>query len=82
MTIENSTLNDSAALPASDTSYSGASGTGNSPSLATLKAGFAKLPDPEAVPHYLPQNADDGENYVGNPLERGGFLTRPEGWER
>lgn len=82
MTIENSTLNDSAALPVSDASYSGASGDGNSPSLTTLKTGFAKTPDPEAAPSYLPQNADDGENYVGNRQERGGFLTRPEGWER
>lgn len=82
MTIENAELNTSAALPDSDTSYSGASGDGNAPSMATLKAGFARLPAPEVAPRYLPQNTDDGENYVGNPLERGGFLTRPEGWER
>ena len=82
MTIENAELNTSAALHDSDASYTGASGTGNDPSMATLKKGFAKLADPETPPHYLPQNTDDGENYVGNPLERGGFLTRPEGWER
>jgi hypothetical protein len=82
MTIENAELNTSAALPDSDTGYSGGSGSGNDPSLTALKAGYAKLPDPDAPPHYLPQNADDGENYVGNPLQRGGFLTRPEGWER
>lgn len=81
MTIENSTLNDGAALPSSDTSYSGASGDG-CPDQVTLKRGFAKLPDPEAVPHYLPQNSDNGDTYVGDPMERGGFLTRPEGWER
>jgi hypothetical protein len=82
MTIENSTLNDSAALPSSDIGYSGASGDGNDPSMAALKAGFAKLPDPETPANYLPQNANDGENYVGSPFERGGFLTRPQGWER
>ena len=82
MTIENSELNTSDALPDSDTSYTGASGTGNDPSMAALKAGFAKVDDPEVAPRYLPQNTDDSENYVGNPLERGGFLTRPEGWER
>jgi hypothetical protein len=81
MTIENSTLNTSAALPASDASYTGGSG-GNDPSLATLKAGFAKLADPETPMHWLPQNADNGENYVGNPRERGGFCDRPQGWER
>lgn len=82
MTIENAELNTSAALPDSDTGYSGGSGSGNDPSMAVLKAGFAKLPDPEVAPRYLPQNADDGENYVGNPLDRGGFCSRAEGWER
>lgn len=82
MTIENSTLNDSAALPESTASYGDPSGTGNDPSMATLKAGFKRLAEPEVAPRYLPQNADDGENYIGAPLERGGFLTRPEGWER
>lgn len=82
MTIENAELNTSAALTESSVSYSGASGDGNEPSMATLKAGFAKIDKPEVAPRYLPQNTDDGENYVGNPLERGGFLARPEGWER
>lgn len=82
MTIENAELNNSAALRDSNASYTGASGTGNDPSMAALKAGYLKVDDPEVPPRYLPQNTDDGENYVGNPLERGGFLTRPEGWER
>jgi hypothetical protein len=25
---------------------------------------------------------DDGTNYVGDPHDRGGFLGRPQGWER
>jgi hypothetical protein len=82
MPIENSSLNDSAALTESNAGYTGGTGSGNDPSLATLKAGFASLPDPETPMHWMPQNADDGENYVGNPRERGGFLTRPAGWER
>lgn len=83
MTIENAELNTSAALKESSTSYTGNSGSGNDPGMTALKAGFSKLPDPEAPPHYLPQNADDGENYVGNPFEHGGgFAKRPQGWER
>lgn len=82
MTIENAELNTSAVLRDSDTSYQGGSGNGNDPSMATLKAGYAKLPAPDVPPRYLPQNTDDGENYIGNPLDRGGFASRPEGWER
>jgi hypothetical protein len=82
MTIENAELNTSATLKESDTSYSGGSGDGNDPSLTALKAGYAKVADPAKVPHYLPQNTDDGENYVGDPFERGGFCDRPQGWQR
>lgn len=80
--IENSELNTSGPLKSSDAGLTGGSGDGNDPSLADLAKGYTALPDPEAVPHWLPQNADDGENYVGNPLDRGGFAGRPEGWER
>jgi hypothetical protein len=83
MTIENSTLNDSAALPNSNASLTGGSGDGNSLSLADLAKGYSSLPAPERIPHWLPQNADDGENYVGDPFgERGGAAGRPHGNER
>ena len=84
MTVENSELNKQVALRESTASLVGGSGDGNDPSLADLKRGFLSVDDPEHVPHYLPQNDDSGTNYV-NPyerMERGGFLTRPEGHER
>jgi hypothetical protein len=70
LTIENSTLNDSRALRESNASYSGASGDG-CPDVATLKRGFAELPDP--APTFTP---------FAEALDKGGFLTRPQGWER
>lgn len=83
MTIENSELNKSGPLKSSNDGLSGASGTGNDPSLADLAKGFSDVPAPEKVPHWLPQNADDGENYVGDTFgERGGFAGRPRGSER
>jgi hypothetical protein len=83
MTIENSELNKSGPLKSSNSSFDGASGTGNDPPQADLAQGFSHLPDPEKVPHWLPQNADDGENYVGEIFgERGGFAGRPRGNER
>jgi hypothetical protein len=82
MTIENSDLNTSGALPASNGSLTGASGDGNDPSLADLAKGFSTVPAPEAVPTWMPQNANDGENYVGDPFDRGGFAGRPMGRER
>lgn len=81
--IENSKLNTSGPLPdGTEASMSGGSGDGNSPSMAALRRGFLATPDPETPPRWLPQNADDGENYVGDGMVDGGFLTRPEGWER
>jgi hypothetical protein len=83
MTIENSELNKSGALPSSNANKTGASGDGNDPSLADLTQGFSKQAAPEKIPHWLPQNADDGENYVGDTFgERGGFAGRPRGSER
>lgn len=82
MTVENSELNTSGALPSSNTGLSGGSGDGNSLLLADLAQGYTKPGAPAPVPSWMPQNVDDGENYVGDPLNRGGFLTRPEGWER
>jgi hypothetical protein len=83
MTIENSELNKSGPLKSSNASLTGGSGTGNDLSLADLARGFSKEPDPETVPHWLPQNADDGENYVGDIFaERPGFAHRPRGNER
>lgn len=82
MTIENSDLNNSADLPASNDGLTGGSGDGNRLLLADLAQGYTRLDPPPLVPSWLPQNVDDGENYVGTPLDRGGFLTRPEGWER
>jgi hypothetical protein len=83
MTIEKSELNSSGPLPSSNASLTGASGDGNSPAQGDLAKGFTKLADPEKVPHWLPQNADDGENYVGDVFaERGGFAGRPRGSER
>lgn len=83
MTIENSELNKSGPLKASTASLTGGSGSGNDLSLADLARGFSKEPDPEQVPHWLPQNADDGENYVGDTFgDRGGFAHRPKGIER
>ena len=81
-TVENSVLNTDGMLPDSDAGLTGASGDGNDPSLASLKQGFISDAPPPAIPPWLPQNADDGENYIGNPLTRGGFAGRPEGWER
>lgn len=82
MTVENSELNTSDALPSSNTSLSGGSGNGNNLLLADLARGYTQPDPPAPVPSWLPQNVDDGENYIGDPLNRGGFLTRPEGWER
>lgn len=82
MPIENSELNTSGALPASNAGLTGASGDGNDPSLHDLAQGYSVLPKPDSAPSWLPQNADDGENYVGNPFTRGGFAGRPEGSER
>jgi hypothetical protein len=70
MTIENSTLNEGPALRESNAAYTGASGDG-CPDVATLKRGFAELADPQ------PQLT-----YFGEGVNRGGFLTRPQGWER
>lgn len=83
MTIENSYLNRLDSLPESEEHLHLNSGDGNAPSLAALKRGFQRVADPATAPHFYPQNADDGENYVGNPFAPdGGFLGRPEGWER
>jgi hypothetical protein len=83
MTIENSTLNDSAPLSNSNDSLTGGSGDGNSLSLADLARGYSSVSPPPPIPHWLPQNADDGENYVGDPFgERGGVVGRPRGSER
>ena len=82
MTIENSELNTSGALRSSNAGLTGGTGDGNKLLVADLAKGFTALPDPADAPAWLPQNADDGETYIGNPLDRGGFVTRPEGWER
>ena len=83
MTIENSALNTSGALKSSNESLTGASGDGNDPSQADLTKGFSNVAAPEKIPHWLPQNADDGENYVGDVFgDRGGFAGRPRGSER
>lgn len=83
MPVEKSDLLTSGPLHASNAGYLGGSGSGNDLPLADLQQGFSKLPDPDTPPAFYPQNADDGENYVGDPFNPGhGFLTRPEGWER
>lgn len=83
MSIENSDLNQGGALAASDASLTGASGDGNSPSHADLARGYSTVAAPAPVPSWLPQNADDGENYVGDTFgDRGGFAHRPKGIER
>lgn len=69
-------LNDSPALPESSESISGGTnGAVDGASTADLQRGFTKIPAPE-------QTNDSGENSVGNPYDRGGFLNRPQGWER
>lgn len=70
MTIENSTLNEGRALRESNASYSGASGDG-CPNMADLKRGFSELADPQHA--HTP---------FAEAVERGGFLSRPQGWER
>jgi hypothetical protein len=83
MTIENSELNRSGPLKSSNDGLTGGTGTGNDPSVSDLGKGFSTVAAPEKVPHWLPQNADDGENYVGDIFgERGGFAGRPRGSER
>lgn len=82
MSIENSDLNSGPGLPSSDASLTGGSGDGNSLALADLAKGYVVDPPPPTVPNWLPQNANDGENYVGNPIDRGGFAGRPQGFER
>ena len=80
--VENSVLNDGKMLPSSNESLVGGSGDGNDPSLASLEQVFVSESPLPVVPPWLPQNADDGENYIGDPLTRGGFAGRPEGWQR
>lgn len=70
MAIETSTLNEGRALRESNASYTGASGDG-CPDVASLKRGFSELPDPTHQP-----------TYFGEGVDRGGFLTRAQGWER
>jgi hypothetical protein len=82
MTIENSELNSGEGLRNSNEGLKGGTGDGNRLVIADLARGFTTLPDPDEAPSYLPQNNDDGENYVGNMFDRGGFLKRPQGWER
>jgi len=83
MSIENSDLNTSGPLASSNDGLTGGTGTGNDPSVSDLARGYSTQPAPESIPHWLPQNADDGENYVGDVFgERGGFAGRPRGSER
>jgi hypothetical protein len=82
MTIENSDLNTSGALKSSNDGLTGGTGDGNDPSVADLARGFSAVTAPQAAPTWLPQNANDGENYVGDPYDRGGFAGRPMGRER
>lgn len=83
MSIENSDLNDGPNLKSSNAGLTGGSGDGNRFVIADLEQGYVKLDGPVRVPHFLPQNDDSGENYIGDPFNPpGGFLGRPEGWER
>lgn len=81
MTIEDSTLNNDDTLPVDDAALLGGTGDGNDPALPELEQGYTALPAPPTAPHWLPQNADDGETYGGIPTN-GGFAGRPHGWER
>lgn len=77
-------LNDSADLPMGDDNLSDATG-GSMGDLSTkdVRQGFSTMGVPNTQTVLPVDNEDDsGENYVGNPTERGGFLSRPEGWER
>lgn len=83
MTIENSELNKSGALKSSNEGLTGGSGDGNNPSVSDLAKGFSDVPAPEKSPGWMPQNACDGTNYVGDTFgERGGFAGRPTGNQR
>lgn len=65
-------------LPEGSSQYTGASGDGNDPSTADLKAGYCAC-------DVAPTSALEtllGDNAVGGTLVRGGFLGRAHGWER
>lgn len=75
MTIENSELNKSAALPESDASYTGGSnGAMGDASMANLKTGYSNPDEPD--------EPDGDFDDVAMLEKRGGFAERPAGWER
>lgn len=76
-------LNTSGNLPASDASYEGAT-NGAAMSQGALRRGYTVLDKSHDDLQGLdaPRQDVDGSTYVGDPYERGGFLNRPQGWER
>lgn len=75
MAVENSALNDSAALPESNDSMTGGSnGAMADTTMADLKAGYS---DPDK-----PDEPDNDFDDVAMSEKRGGFVGRPEGWDR
>jgi hypothetical protein len=74
-------LNESDNLPASDDSLEGGTNGATAP-VRALRRGYAKFDALDGVDAPARREDDDGTNYVGDPYERGGFLTRPQGWER
>lgn len=74
-------LNDSPVLPTSDASLEGGTNGATVP-VGDLRKGFTDLQDKPDSPSVMQREDSDGSTYVGDPLTRGGFLKRPEGWER
>lgn len=79
MTVEYSELNNSPDLPASNVSLTGGSGDGNRLLVSDLARGYTSTDDQHVV---LPSFWLQEGLAPSLPAERGGFLTRPAGWER
>jgi hypothetical protein len=80
MRDRNLDLNTSGDLPESSESLEGGTNGAAAP-LRTLRKGFTPVNE-DADPEKSYRVDDGGTNSVGDPIDRGGFLKRPQGWER
>lgn len=88
MTIENSELNKSGALPdRTRASQAGGTGDGNAPGTEALSAGFSRVDDPDRMPRWLTSLGEREDPVIdlaggSGDADAEGFLGRPHGWER